>query len=160
MFGLFKKRKQRLFRRMSGLASVGRIIICSYLMKYLKDPHDSDDSAASKAAAITNWIFDGNVLERHAAVYTKDKAKYIAEYWLKYNTDLQELAVQTSRVEAISMYGADGFVAEDIAPVLLLFGKNYPEAPFPDEYEKLVSREFKKLPLEMQESLRNRGYRG
>ena len=140
--------------RALGMCAVGRMVTACALQLHFHDQESDEAIAAQRAAAISNWIFQGKLATQHASIFTLHEAATIAESWLFLNPDFQELAVQTARMEAVAHFGLDdGHVAEPLQ-VLIWFGKNHPETPDLDSYLALVARQIQKLPGDVQAGVR------
>ncbi|MBU6416996.1 MAG: hypothetical protein KJS83_07490 [Xanthomonadaceae bacterium] len=155
MLGLFQKRKRQLMARMIGLASTGRLIVACAIQNDFKEIELSKTVAAQKAAAISNWLFLGTLSEEHVRSISPEEIKAVSDTWLELNPDFQELAVQTARVEATAKFGLDEGTPIEPAPVLTLYGAAYPDAPDPNSYPSLITRQLQKLPAETQASIRD-----
>ena len=155
MFGWFKRRKEQVMDRMLGMAAAGRMATACALLQHFRGQESDESVAIQRAAAVSNWIFQGKLEPQHASLFTPDNAAAIAESWLLLNPDFQELAVQTARVEVTAQFGLSNGPLAEPPPVLIWFGKNHPESPHLDSYPALIARQIQKLPSEGQASLRN-----
>ncbi|MBU6246959.1 MAG: hypothetical protein KGN77_04315 [Xanthomonadaceae bacterium] len=124
------------------------------LQDHFREQGEDEAAAAKRAAAISNWTFDGTLGVQPESPFTKEEAAAIAEAWLLINPGFQELAVQTARMEAVAKFGLDDGRVTEPAPVLAWFGKSYPRAPSPESYPGLVTRQIQTLSEEAQASLR------
>jgi len=140
---MFGWRKKKLLSRMQELTQLAQLIFGSLLMERIDVDELEDVNAAvfegMRTAAYANYLFGKPPLEEQKDLIDLDEIKKDSLEWLRKNTDSQELVVQSLRVLQTAIYAKGDVDDISIHPALAEFGKNYPDAPNPTSYEKLVN---------------------
>jgi hypothetical protein len=106
---------------------------------------DERNAVVAKAAATTNYLFGKSPSPMHAHLDLAAEHAAARE-WLKKNSPMCELVVQSLRVANVIGWGTSGTLPEIGMELLEAFGKEYPDSPSVDTYEALVRRFVAALP--------------
>lgn len=143
---------------MHRLVNAAKLASYGIFTSHLSGP-SSDNSDPSRAgmvaAASVNFLFGEPPSASHESLNLQEIHADAIE-WLKRDALLKELLVQSLRVTTQLGFMEKGAVAVKGEEVLKTFGPEYPIAPTPDTYEKLVQRAIGVLSPDMQESIRSR----
>lgn len=157
--GYFWWAKKRLKSKMHRLINEAKITsygIFKFHISGASVGNKSESSHASMiAAASVNFVFGEAPSSLHERLNLREIHTDAIE-WLKRDDLLRELVVQSLRVTAQLYFMENGAIAVRGEEVLKTFGSEYPIAPAPDSYEKLVKKAIGAL-SEMQSSILSRG---
>jgi hypothetical protein len=152
MFGWFKRRKEGLMAKMVAYTHVGRIAFISGILEALKAQGIPENQLHGVAEAASAWALNGTLPE--GSSLTVAQAQEHAMRVLRAHPAMQELAVQTARVEAWCIYAQGGVPSVEITPVLLIFGKSHPVSPDPKSYPAMVFQYISTLSVDAQANIR------
>ena len=110
-----------------------------------------DEDPATKAAAAANFLNGHEPHPTHAGL-DLPQVQAEARDWLRKNTAMRELVVQTLRVTAVVQQSAKSkdLPSEDSLAILSEFGVELGEKPDPRAYEAVVRRAIATLPHDVQ----------
>jgi len=155
---MFGRNKQSDVVKIDSLARAARATIEMALMQHYglgrTAPAGAQETAATKAAAMANFLSGQVASPTHAAI---DLAQIQAEarQWLRKNIEMRELVVQTLRVTAVaqSVDTRNDAISEDSFSILSEFASDSTDTPDPLAYEALVRRAIATLPHSTQVQL-------
>lgn len=151
---MFGRRKRNAVGKMDHLARAAQATIGMALMRHYgvgTTPPGGEENVAKKAAAAANFLNGHAPHPAHADV-DLPKVQAEARDWMRHNTPMRELVVQTLRVTAVA-YGqakTKDPVSEDSLSLLSEFSGDSPQIPDPHTYEALVRRAIATLPHDAQ----------
>ena len=149
MFG--RKSKQSGVVRIDALARAAQATIGVALMQHYNPrrsaPAGAESIAAKKAAAAASFL-SGHTPHPMDAGIDLPQVQAEARAWIRTNTEMRELVVQTLRVTAVAYPGVkdNAVVNEDSLSILSEFGSDSAEVPDPLAYEAVVRRAIATLP--------------
>ena len=147
-----KKRIKRKITLLLNIAKFAAWDICH--PRFSVTPFEEAQANLTTSAAV-NFLFGESANPLHNAL---DLPKIHAEAidLLERNDSLRELIVQSLRVSTKLDFLKGEPVAEQKISILSMFGKEYPIAPTPDSYERLIRGFLNKLTPEMKQSIQSR----
>ena len=110
-----------------------------------------EESVARRAAAAANFL-NGHPPHPTHTELDIPQVQAEAKEWMRKNTPMRELVVQTLRVTAVAHHAAKSkdAVSEDSLSLLSEFGNDSTDTPDPRAYEALVRRVIATLPHDAQ----------
>ncbi|WP_329743296.1 hypothetical protein [Dyella sp. A6] len=122
---------------------------------YAATSEEEKDRLIAVAAAKANYLFAREPDDSHLAKLNLREIDGEAEMWLSKQKKLQELVVQSLRVQNMVSYGRTGHAPEPPlgSKILAKYGSHYPDAPNPDSYPILVRQSLDELSQTNREDL-------
>src|SRR6185369_5678549 len=152
---MFGRRRRSVVGRVENLARAAQATVGMALMRHYGvggsgAPHGHEDPA-TKAAAAANFLNGHEPHPTHAGL-DLPQVQAEARDWLRKNTAMRELVVQTLRVTAVVQQTAKSKdpPSEDSLAILSEFGAELGDRPDPRAYEAVVRRAIATLPHDVQ----------
>ena len=144
--------KKSVRRRLSVLLNASKLAVWDILQThFLSSPSDMPQANLVASAAV-NFLFGEAVDSLH---HDLDLSKIHAEATklLGRSNLLKELVTQSLRISTTLDFMKGKTISDRKLEILSMFGSEYPTAPNPDSYERLVRRVIRTLSPEMQKSI-------
>ncbi len=124
----------RVIKRMNALVIRAQLAVCHILLPH---PDKRDDRSYKISAAVANELFGKSPKPDHIELFGEDKIRKAARTAVESGHDIKALVVQSLRVTNVIR------IRHELEPlrmdVLKEFGKEFPDAPTPDNFEVLVT---------------------
>lgn len=145
--------KKRLGQLLNGAKFAVSVALVEHYGGFEKGQSKEDiDGRLARSAAATNYLFGEPLHPDHVRDLDLAIIQSEALEWLRERPVFRKLVVQSLRVVSV-LSGKTDFLGE---PILAQFGREFPDAPDPNNFENLVNEAIASLPPNCREDLRAR----